>query len=94
MGRAFPPGFEGGSHTVVVRPIDGGWCVASTINDQALVFFSGRVAEANARRLALTIANSGVDANVIVHDRRNVQIGTVHYYGCEGIDETVPHTPT
>jgi hypothetical protein len=40
-------------------------------------------AEANARRLALTIANCGADANVVVLDRRNVEIGTVHYFGQE-----------
>lgn len=82
MASAFgPKPDERAAHTVVVRPIDGGWSVASTITSQPLVFFSRRDAEANARRLALTLANCGVDANVIVHDRRNLQIGTVQYYG-------------
>lgn len=74
------------SRTVVVRPIYGGWCVESPFVKQSLVFYSGRDAEASARRLALTLANCGADANLIIHDRQNARIGTVYYMGQEPPD--------
>ncbi len=77
------------SHLVTVTPLDGGWCVASSISELPLVFFSGAEAELSARRLAQSFAQSGEDAHVIVRDRRNVQIGTVCYFGAEG-EERAP----
>ena len=76
-------------HVVTVTPLDGGWCVASTLSDLPLVFFSGAQAELSARRLARTFAESGKDAHVIVRDRRNVQIGTVCYFAPEAEDPPV-----
>ncbi|MDP1986783.1 hypothetical protein [Phenylobacterium sp.] len=73
-------------HLVTVSPINGGWCVASTFAGQPLGFFSGAEAEASARRLAITLAQCGEDAHVIIHDRRNVQVGTVHYFGAPSDD--------
>lgn len=73
-------------HLVTVTPLDGGWCVASSLSELPLVFFSGAEAELSARRLARSFAQSGKDAHVIIRDRRNVQIGTVCYFGAE--DET------
>jgi hypothetical protein len=70
-------------NVVVVSPILGGWSVASSFGGEPLYFYSGVQAEANARRLALTLANSGRDAHVIVNDRRNTQIGTVRYFGSD-----------
>ncbi|MEH6676411.1 hypothetical protein [Phenylobacterium sp.] len=71
------------TNVVVVSPILGGWSVASSFCGEPLYFYSGAQAEANARRLALTLANSGRDAHVIVNDRRNTQIGTVCYFGSD-----------
>ena len=71
-------------HVVTVTPLDGGWCVASTLSELPPVFFSGAQAELSARRLARTFAEAGKDAHVIVRDRRNVQIGTVCYFAAEG----------
>lgn len=75
---------------VTVTPLEGGWCVASTFSTLPLVFFSGAQAEQSARRLALTLAGAGRDAHVIVRDRRNVQIGTVCYFGAEDIADIEP----
>ena len=81
--RSFASVDDRSGHVVTVTPLEGGWCVASSFSSLPLVFFSGAQAEQSARRLALTLAGSGRDAHVIVRDRRNVQIGTVCYFGAE-----------
>ena len=65
---------------VTVSPVDGGWKVMCSITGQPLMFSSGAKAEEKARSLAEVFANSGQDARVVVHDRRNTLIGTVRYF--------------
>lgn len=65
---------------ISVTPVGGGWAVTSSLSDQPLMFLSGAQAETKARSLARVIAEAGGDAQVIVHDRRNVMIGAVRYF--------------
>ncbi|MBA4792756.1 MAG: hypothetical protein H2041_03725 [Phenylobacterium sp.] len=67
-------------NVVAVRPVDGGWSVISCLSDQPLMFVSGAAAEAKARSLAQVIARAGGDALVVIHDRRDVMVGTFRYF--------------
>ncbi len=67
-------------NVVTVRPVEGGWSVSSSLSDQPLMFMSGAAAEAKARSLAEVIAAAGGDVLVIVHDRRDVMVGTFRYF--------------
>ncbi|HMO42599.1 MAG TPA: hypothetical protein PKB04_04605 [Phenylobacterium sp.] len=64
---------------ISVTPVEGGWAVTSGLSDQPLMFLSGAQAEAKARSLAKLIAAYGGDAQVVVHDRRNVQVGALRF---------------
>ena len=72
-------------NVISVTPVSGGWAVTSSLSDQPLMFLSGAQAETKARSLARVIAGAGGDAQVIVHDRRNVMIGAVRYFAEEGV---------
>jgi hypothetical protein len=65
---------------ISVVPVEGGWSVQCALTGQSLLFLSGARAEENARSLATCIARLGYDTRVVVHDRRNVMIGSLRYF--------------
>jgi hypothetical protein len=66
--------------TVRVKPIAGGWIVDNDAAVVPLVFTGGAQAERSARLLARVVADQGQDqAQVVVHDRSGVVIGSVVY---------------
>ena len=78
---------------IIVVPVEGGWSVQSAISGLSLMFLSGAKAEEKAKALAQRIAASGRDAHVLIHDRREILIGTVRYFaeepsGDKDIDRT------
>jgi hypothetical protein len=62
--------------TVSVRPVQGGWSVVSDLSVCPLSFLSGAAAERQARRLALLHEQCGDSAQVLIHDRRGVLVGS------------------
>lgn len=65
---------------VVVRPVGGGWAVASDCWGERLLFSSGAAAESQARRISECLAAIGFDARVDVYDRQNVLVGTFRLF--------------
>jgi hypothetical protein len=61
-----------------VSPLADGWTVRCA-DLEPLVFRSGRQAEAQARRLAVCMADLGRDAHVRIQDRALNIVGTTHY---------------
>jgi hypothetical protein len=47
---------------------------------EPLLFLTGAQAEAQARRIAQTIARVGGDARVAIHDRTEQLVGTIRYF--------------
>jgi hypothetical protein len=74
-------------HVIKVTPVEGGWSVESALTSHPLLFFSGARAEAQARSLAEVVAKTGHDAQVVVHDRRNMLVGTVRFFAEEPLPE-------
>jgi hypothetical protein len=71
------------SFEVKVRPAQGGWLVFPGCAEPQ-VFFSGAHAEARAHRIGRSIARTGSDAMVVVHDRADQVVGTTRYFGDGG----------
>jgi hypothetical protein len=69
-------------HGEVIRvdPVSGGWSVHCSATGNALMFSSGARAEQAARLLGACLARMGHDVRVSVHDRREILVGTAHYY--------------
>lgn len=67
-------------HLITVRPVPGGWRL-SLDDFQPLMFLSGRKAETHARDLAARLGEIGDRAQVMIHDRAHVLVGTQLYDG-------------
>ena len=67
---------------IEVTPIPGGWCVEMCGRLEPILFLSGARAETAARRMAQCVAELGRDARIHVHDRQDLVIGDLHYFGC------------
>ena len=63
--------------TMRVLPIDGGWMVDNDLTGMPLLFRAGAQAEIKAKALARLVANQGQQAQVVVHDRRGVVVGSL-----------------
>ena len=63
--------------TVRVSPVPGGWLLDNDLTGAPLMFRSGGAAERNARELARLHANQGEQAQVLVHDRTGVIVGSI-----------------
>jgi hypothetical protein len=63
---------------ILVRPVNGGWCVMSDF-EESLLFLSGARAEFQARSLARCLSSLGRTTVVEVHDRKDVVIGSILY---------------
>jgi hypothetical protein len=68
---------------ITVRPVGGGWCVASSDTGE-LMFLSGARAEEKARALAACFAEMGSDVHLEVHDLRDQLVATRRYFGDAG----------
>ncbi|HKP77504.1 MAG TPA: hypothetical protein VJU34_00090 [Phenylobacterium sp.] len=68
---------------VKVRPVGTAWIVEGAERLQPLLFLSGAKAEAQAHAIAQSIAKTGGDARVAVHDRAEQLVGTVRYFAEE-----------
>lgn len=65
-------------HLITVRPVPGGWRVA--LDDlQPQLFLSGRRAEGQARALAARLAGIGDRAELTIHDRASVLVGSQRF---------------
>jgi len=62
--------------TISVRAVQGGWSVASDISACPLSFLSGAAAERQAYQLALLHERCGDAAQVLIHDRSGVLVGS------------------
>jgi hypothetical protein len=69
-----------GDRKITVRPVSGGWCVASSETGE-LMFLSGARAEEKARALAACFAQMGSDVHLEVHDLRDQLVATRRYFG-------------
>ena len=63
-----------------VRPAGEGWMVDCGREVAQLHFLSGGRAEAQAHALAQTLARTGADARVLVHDRAERLVGSTRYF--------------
>jgi hypothetical protein len=72
-----------------VGPSGAGWVIAGDVNFEPLLFPSGAKAEAQAHRLARTLASAGTSVSVAVHDRGERFVGGLRY-SAEGPGEGVP----
>lgn len=70
---------------VNVRPIGGAWVVEGAERLQPLLFLSGAKAEAQAHAIARSIARTGGDARVAIHDRAEQLVGTVRYFADDNL---------
>jgi hypothetical protein len=70
---------------VKVRPMGAAWVVESAERLEPLLFLSGAKAEAQAHAIARSIARTGGDARVAVHDRAQQLVGTVRYFAEDGL---------
>jgi hypothetical protein len=68
---------------VRVRPVGAAWLVDGAEGLEPLLFLSGAKAEAQAHALAKSIADSGADARVAVHDKTDQLVGTRRYFARE-----------
>jgi hypothetical protein len=68
---------------VRVRPVGAAWLVDGAEGLEPLLFLSGAKAEAQAHALARSIAHSGADARVAVHDRTEQVVGTFRFFARE-----------
>jgi hypothetical protein len=68
---------------ILVLPAAGGWSVEFSPNQSPWMFLSGAKAEEGARTLAKRIADSGRDATVLIHDRRQMLVGSWRYFGSD-----------
>lgn len=71
---------------ITVRPVGGGWCVASS-DTAELMFQSGARAEEKARALAACLAELGSDVHLEVHDLSDQLVATRRYFGDTGAPE-------
>ncbi|WP_374472191.1 hypothetical protein [Phenylobacterium sp.] len=62
-----------------VRPAGDGWLVDAAGAVEPLMFRSGGRAEAQAHALARTLAQTGLAARVLVHDRAQQVVGSTVY---------------
>jgi hypothetical protein len=63
------------SRIISVTPVGDGWSVASDAFDSEMMFLSGAKAEAAARRLARTMAQSGESAEIRIFLRGGALAG-------------------
>jgi hypothetical protein len=63
--------------TLRVKPLGPGWVMESDVAGLPLVFRAGAEAERSAKGLARVLATLGEQAQVVVHDRRGVVIGSL-----------------
>jgi hypothetical protein len=75
---------------VKVCPIGGAWMVEGAQDLQPLLFLSGAKAEAQAHAIARSIAKTGGDARVAVHDRSQQLVGTVRYFADDAAVAAAP----
>lgn len=70
---------------IEVRPLQVGWRVSVPSEFEAVVFFSGRRAEHEARRMTLTFAATGHDARLHIHDRAQTLVGAYLCSAASGV---------
>jgi hypothetical protein len=75
---------------VSVRPVDCGWMVEGGMGLEPLLFLSGAKAEAQAHALARSIAETGGDARVALHDRAQQLIGAFRYFAADPAEIETP----
>jgi hypothetical protein len=63
-----------------------GWVVEGAMGLQPLLFLSGAKAEAQAHALAKSIAETGGDARVTLHDRTEQLVGAFRYFAADPLE--------
>ena len=64
---------------ISVLPTGGGWSLRCSLSDEDQMFLSGARAEESARAMAIRLAQSGTNVEVIVHDLHGAIAGRTRY---------------